>query len=259
MCATLHCTLCVLRLLHRCVATLIIQLSAAYSFGSLVNRARHVAFFAIGAAGAFYGSYLVSESIAGMFGRVSVDNEHEILLCCAFFALLGGLIFGCFHEALLDTALGLLGGALLAQGLITLALADLLSEETVRALGIEAHYMFYVAGIAVPIELLRRCLVTARERRVAGNGGYGWQPQHGWQESPRKTTSPRLSPKLSPGRSSRVSPIADKARELSKRTPPMGGASSTTSTEWSSPRKIYGLAGEDIYGSDWSPGRKEMH
>jgi hypothetical protein len=61
----------------KCVATLVIQLGAAYTLGSLVNGMRHVAYFAIGAVGAGYGSYLISEMVVGLMAQIEVSAEFR--------------------------------------------------------------------------------------------------------------------------------------------------------------------------------------
>ena len=61
----------------KCVATLVIQLGAAYTLGSLVNGMRHVAYFAIGAVGAGYGSYLISETVVGLMAQIEVSAEFR--------------------------------------------------------------------------------------------------------------------------------------------------------------------------------------
>lgn len=198
----------------KCVATLVIQLGAAYTLANLINGIRHIAYFGIGAVGAGYGSYLVSEAVVGIMTQVefitryvdvSAITEHEILMACGILALIGGLLFGRYHDALIDMALGLLGGALMAQGLITIALADLISEERAAQLKVEQYYLYYVAGIALLIECVRSCIVSARER-AAGQ----------WHPSPRRVGSPRRGLVSS-------SPMSadsfSKAKELSKRTP----------------------------------------
>ena len=82
----------------KCLATIIIQLAAAYSFGTFVNDVRHIAFFGIGAACAGYGSWLVSETVVGILGSVElvtkfipIDQitEHEIVIACGVLAIIG--------------------------------------------------------------------------------------------------------------------------------------------------------------------------
>ena len=125
-------------------------------------------------------------------------------------ALIGGLIFGRYHDALLDVVLGLAGGALVAQGLITLAAADFLDDATMTKLRVEEFYLYYVGAIAVLIELLRGYMTAKREAAFS--------------RSPRQVLLPPrdLSRKsLSPGRSAPVSPANNKAKNLSMRTPSM--------------------------------------
>jgi len=197
----------------KCLATIIIQLAAAYSFGTFVNDVRHIAFFGIGAACAGYGSWLVSETVVGILGSVElvtkfipIDQitEHEIVIACGVLAIIGGIIFGRYHDALIDTALGLLGGALVAQGLITMALADVLDAETAAKFKVEEYYLFYVAGIAVVIEVLRAFITGARENATSAAAA-AWHPRS-------KTPAGRAS-------AAKVSPAAEKAKALSKATP----------------------------------------
>lgn len=93
------------------------------------------------------GSYLVSEAVVGVLGSIdlvtkyiAIDaiTEHEIVMTCGAIALIGGFIFGRYHDALIDTALGLLGGALVAQGGITMALADVIDAELAQTLKVRA-------------------------------------------------------------------------------------------------------------------------
>lgn len=116
----------------------------------------------------------------------------------------GGIIFGRYHDALIDTALGLLGGALVAQGLITMALADVLDAETAAKFKVEEYYLFYVAGIAVVIEVLRAFITGARENATSAAAA-AWHPRS-------KTPAGRAS-------AAKVSPAAEKAKALSKATP----------------------------------------
>ena len=189
----------------KCVATLAIQVASAYVFGHFVNDVRHLAFFAIGAAASGLGAYIFSETIVDFLSSIDfitqfiafdAITEHEIVVTCGVLAIIGGIIFGRYHDQLIDTALGLLGGALIGQGLITIALADWLSTETATKLNVEENYLLYVVGVAIPITALRACVVSAREGGASSS-----------------------SKKASSKPAAKVSPTAEKARNLSKKTP----------------------------------------
>ena len=68
------------------------------------------------------------------------------MVTCGCIALIGGFIFARYFESLIDTALGLLGGALIAQGAITMALADVIDAELAAKLQVESH-----ASISAPL------------------------------------------------------------------------------------------------------------
>ena len=79
----------------------------------------------------------------------------------------------------------------------------------------EKYYLYYVAGIACLIELLRYCIVAARERAAAG-----WHPSP--RRSPGRSPLPGRSPvKISPSGGAAAAAL-EKARSLSKMTPSKG-------------------------------------
>ena len=156
-----------------CGALLGVQLLSSILLALFINQIPSLAFFAIGAAGAGFGAYVGMGLLVPILNELSfmppvivstVENlgKHETYAISGVLAILGGLMFGKFKEQLIDLTLGLLGGALMAQGLINFVTMDVLDAETLVKLQVEEFYMAYIAALVLIIEVLRYFLIKVR-------------------------------------------------------------------------------------------------
>ena len=156
-----------------CGTLLGVQLLSSILLALFINQIPSLAFFAIGAAGAGFSAYVGIGLLVPLLNELSFMptmivsfiedlGAHETYAISGVVAMIGGLLFGKFKEQLIDLTLGLLGGALMAMGLINFVTMDVLDAETLAKFQVQEFYMAYIVALVVVIEALRYLLIKVR-------------------------------------------------------------------------------------------------
>ena len=90
-------------------------------------------------------------------------QDTYIYAFCGVLAVAGGAIVIMCGDSIVNMALGFLGAAMVAQGVMNMLVTDFMTKELDETLKIDEYYMYYVAAIAVILYLLRSFGVCCRE------------------------------------------------------------------------------------------------
>lgn len=199
----------------RCGTIFGLQVLSAVLLALFVNKVEPLTHFCLGAAGFGFASYIgvgllvpallksgVLPPVATLY--LSSVGETEYYVVAGVFALIGGLLFFKFADALIDGLIGFIGAVLISQGTLNLLLDEVLDAATVSQLSIGEFYMAYMLGLIVLLEVLRFLLVGARE----GD----------WSAKVDRSPGQSLI-----SRAARVSPSKAPQRPAAKATPAKGG------------------------------------
>ena len=208
-----------------CGALLGLQVLGAILLAVFINTIPALAFFAIGAAGAGFAAYVGSGVIISAAANlpfldsaasraISRVSDDTVLIGVAALAILGGLLFGAYKDHLIDLTLGLLGAALLAQGLMQVLTMDVLSREQKAQYKVDELYMFYVVGLAALIEALRYLFISVRMGDFASAASQIDATPGASLVARAKATAAKVAPKAG-------SPAKGKMAANSKKTPAM--------------------------------------
>jgi len=149
---------------HRCLASVGLTLVGGLVAASFVRQSLKLGYFALGALGAGFTSWFV-------LSTADVVDHELAALGTAATALLCGLYFVTIADALVDTALGMLGAGLLAQGAVSLAVEN---EGTLGIALAPQYSALAVLAAATVLFLFRQRMLARRsypgQRRVVKPG-----------------------------------------------------------------------------------------
>ena len=93
--------------------------------------------------------------VSGLGKGIAVTFEAAAPFIIGCVALCGGLFLAVHKDGPVDLMIGLLGGALVAQGAMQILTLDVLSSSAIEAYGVADFYQLYVLALAVIIEGVR--------------------------------------------------------------------------------------------------------
>ena len=93
--------------------------------------------------------------VSGLGRGIAITFEAAAPIIVGCIALCGGLLLAVYKDGPLDLMIGLIGGALVAQGAMQILTLDVRSSVAIESYGVADFFLLYVVALAVIIEGVR--------------------------------------------------------------------------------------------------------